>query len=118
MGRGCWNNLNADWFAGWIDEVRISNAALTPEQFLWKPAPPVNPADFDDNGVVDTTDRLILEACSTGPAIAYDSQALPAECADAGIQPDDEGKIMPDIDRDGDVDQSDYGLWQVWYTGG
>jgi hypothetical protein len=34
VGRGMWNNAIVDWFDGLIDEVRISNVALSPSQFL------------------------------------------------------------------------------------
>ncbi len=39
IGRGMWDNNPADWFDGIIDEVRISNTALDPSEFLWVPEP-------------------------------------------------------------------------------
>jgi len=39
IGRGMYNNNTADWFDGIIDEVRISNTALSPGQFLFAPEP-------------------------------------------------------------------------------
>jgi hypothetical protein len=39
VGRGMWNNNIADFFNGMIDEVRISDVALDPSQFLAIPEP-------------------------------------------------------------------------------
>lgn len=39
IGRGMFNNNPADWFQGLIDEVRLSNTALAPSQFLFVPEP-------------------------------------------------------------------------------
>jgi hypothetical protein len=39
IGRGMFNNNPADWFIGLIDEVRLSNTALSPDQFLFVPEP-------------------------------------------------------------------------------
>lgn len=48
IGRGTWNNAPVDWFDGQIDEVRISNAALSQQEFLHN-----DPNSFSD--VVDYT---------------------------------------------------------------
>ena len=37
IGRGRKDSKPAEWFQGWIDEVRISVAALTPDEFLFSP---------------------------------------------------------------------------------
>ena len=37
VGRGMYNNEAAAWFNGLIDEVRISNVALDPSEFLQAP---------------------------------------------------------------------------------
>ena len=34
IGRGMWNNAPTDWFHGVVDEVRISDVALKPKEFL------------------------------------------------------------------------------------
>lgn len=39
VGRGMWDGGIADWADGAIDEVRISDVALSPSQFLWVPEP-------------------------------------------------------------------------------
>jgi hypothetical protein len=31
------NRLTCEWFQGWIDEVRICDVALDPEEFLFAP---------------------------------------------------------------------------------
>lgn len=39
VGRGAWNGGIADWLTGAIDEVRISDTALAPSEFLMIPEP-------------------------------------------------------------------------------
>jgi hypothetical protein len=39
IGRGMFNNGVADWADAHIDEARISNTVLTPDQFLFVPEP-------------------------------------------------------------------------------
>jgi hypothetical protein len=38
VGRGYYNGSIGNWFKGWIDEVRISDVALGPSEFLFAPA--------------------------------------------------------------------------------
>jgi len=83
-----------------------------------------NPADFDGDYIVDDYDLGFFQACFTGPTVLYDPQQLPFECqydeieGDEGpeyilvIVPDGEGIIPPDLNRDGDVDQMDFGAFQ------
>jgi len=52
---------NNSGFPGFIDEVRISDVALTPDQFLGAVAGPVESADFDESGDVDGLDFLIWQ---------------------------------------------------------
>lgn len=61
IGRGVFDNNVADWADAKIDEVRISDAVLTPEQFLFVTAPAADDADFDGNDVVDGADFLIWQ---------------------------------------------------------
>jgi hypothetical protein len=35
VGRGCYDGAVCHWFQGWIDEVRICDVALGPEDFLF-----------------------------------------------------------------------------------
>lgn len=65
--------------------------------------------DLDDDRDVDADDIALLIACSTGPAIPYDPANLPAGCT---LAPDAEDIIPADHDRDGDVDQADFGAIQ------
>lgn len=39
VGRGMWNGNIADWFDGMVDEVRISDTALDPSEFMAIPEP-------------------------------------------------------------------------------
>ena len=53
-------------------------------------------------------------ACGTGPAVPYNPSDLPEGCT---LAPDHVGIIPPDLDRDGDVDQSDFGIFQACHSG-
>lgn len=59
-------------------------------------------ADFDCDGRVSTTDRDHFEACATGPSIPQ----FDANCLNA------------DFDRDCDVDQDDFAVFQRCWSGG
>jgi hypothetical protein len=60
IGRGMFNNGVTDWASAIIDEVRISDVALTKDQFLFVPNIATN-ADFDGNGTVDGRDFLVWQ---------------------------------------------------------
>jgi hypothetical protein len=60
VGRGMFNNGVTDWSNAFIDEVKISDTALTPSQFEFV-APTASNADFDGNGTVDGRDFLIWQ---------------------------------------------------------
>lgn len=40
VGRGIYNGVHGDRFAGHIDDIRFSSVALAPPEFLYTPAPP------------------------------------------------------------------------------
>lgn len=61
IGRGMFNNGVADWANALIDEVRISDAVLTPEQFLFDTAAVAEDGDFNNDNVVDGADFLIWQ---------------------------------------------------------
>lgn len=70
--------------------------------------PPVA-GDLDGNRAVDRADADLLETCTSGPAIPYDPWSLPFGCNQLA----DAARIIPaDLDRDRDVDQSDFGILQ------
>jgi hypothetical protein len=58
IGRGMFNNGVTDWSNALIDEVRISDTALTPNDFLFLTEPGGVTGDFDGNGVVTGRDFL------------------------------------------------------------
>ncbi len=64
------------------------------------PPPPAGPADFDQDGDVDTDDYATLEACYTGP--------------NGTIPPDPPNCDRCDLDRDNDVDLVDFETLQTY----
>lgn len=58
IGRGMFNNGVTDWSDALIDEVRISDTALLPTDFLFLTVPAVDNADFNSDGIVDAQDFL------------------------------------------------------------
>jgi hypothetical protein len=60
IGRGMFGNGVTDWADAIIDEVRVSDAALTLDQFLFMTAA-ANNADFDGDSDVDGNDFLIWQ---------------------------------------------------------
>jgi hypothetical protein len=61
VGRGMFNNNVTDWSDAFIDEVRISDVALTPNQFLFGEPAVGDDADFDNDGDIDGQDFLIWQ---------------------------------------------------------
>lgn len=59
VGRGQYAGHPADWFDGIIDEVRLSNTALSPSQFLFAPATTTLAGDYNNNGKVDAADYVL-----------------------------------------------------------
>jgi hypothetical protein len=57
IGRGFYNGVPADWFNGVIDEVRLSNSALSPSDFLF--APGDFAGDYNGDKIVDAGDYAI-----------------------------------------------------------
>ena len=58
IGRGEFGGGPADFFDGIIDEVRLSNTALSPSQFLFAPPVAAVPGDYNNNGKVDAADYV------------------------------------------------------------
>lgn len=91
IGRGAFDNRIVDWSDAIIDEVRISDSALAPAQFLFvADAEPVSDADFDNDLDVDGHDFLILQrnvgAMGTGtPATGDANRDTNVNAADLAI---------------------------------
>jgi hypothetical protein len=60
VGRGMWDNGVADWSDALIDEVRFSDTALLPTEFLFVTVP-FSDADFDGDDLVTGADFLIWQ---------------------------------------------------------
>lgn len=58
IGRGMYNNGVTDWSDALIDEVRVSDSVLTPDQFLYLTVPGGIPGDFNNDNIVDGQDFL------------------------------------------------------------
>lgn len=71
-------------------------------------------ADFDGDCRVAFDDLAVFQACLTGSRVPYDPQHAPDGCT---LAPDGEGYWPADQDRDGDIDQSDFGAFQRCYSG-
>jgi hypothetical protein len=61
VGRGMYGNGVTDWSNAFIDEVKISDTVLTPDQFEFLAPTAANDADFDGNGTVDGHDFLVWQ---------------------------------------------------------
>jgi hypothetical protein len=59
IGRGQFGGAPADWFDGIIDEVRLTNSALSPSQFLFAAPDAGIVGDYNDDGKVDAADYVI-----------------------------------------------------------
>jgi hypothetical protein len=68
VGRGYFAGAN-DWFDGIIDEVRISNSALAPEDFLFAPAD--SNGDFNGDGTVNAADYVVWRKTDNGNSQGY-----------------------------------------------
>ena len=65
IGRGMYNNGVADWANALIDEVRVSDTALTPNEFLFVTAPGGQAGDFNGDSKVDGADFLAWQRGSS-----------------------------------------------------
>lgn len=85
------------------------------DDMVYGPVP--SKADFDGDGDVDADDLGVFAACATGPALPYDPGALPEPAPGCPLTPDGDGRIAPDFDNDGDIDQADFAVLQRCYSG-
>jgi MYXO-CTERM domain-containing protein len=90
IGRGAFGNGIVDWVDGIIDEVRVSDSALMPDQFLFLPPTVTEDADFDNDGDVDATDFSTWAGTFGGNATG----------------------TTGDADGDGNSDGEDFLVWQ------
>jgi hypothetical protein len=65
IGRGYWGEWWVDWFDGSIDEVRFSNAALNPEQFL----------NFDSSGILSFSLQPVPTSGFVGQTLSLNALA-------------------------------------------
>jgi hypothetical protein len=95
VGRGAWAGNVADWSDALIDEIRVSDDALTPDQFLFETAPGGEDGDFNNDNVVDGADFLIWQR-GFGPTGT---------------------NLTGDADGDGVVDDADLAIWKSQFGG-
>jgi hypothetical protein len=69
IGRGFYNTSPADWFNGVIDEVRLTNSALAPSDFLFAAAS--FPGDYNGDKIVDAGDYAIWRKTNVQGADGY-----------------------------------------------
>ena len=116
-GGGFWGFISDTPFTS----VRLVGGAGTNQQnyrlddMVYAPISPTS--DFDEDGDVDADDLGIFEACATGPAIPYNPASLPQPAPGCTLTPDGNGHIAADFNDDGDVDQSDFGIFQRCLSG-
>jgi hypothetical protein len=96
VGRGMFNNNVTDWSDAFIDEVRISDVALTTDQFLFGEPTTGQDADFDNDGDVDGQDFLIWQR----------------GIGSAGTN------MTGDANGDTNVDAADLTVWKSQFGGG
>lgn len=92
IGRGMFDNGVTDWSDALIDEVRVSDTALLPTDFLFVTTPGGVNGDYNGNGIVDGADYSVWLA-NLGASIA-----LPGE---------DPAAATPGL-----VDLEDYSFWK------
>lgn len=95
VGRGAFDNNVTDWADAKIDEVRISDAVLTPDQFLFVTSPAGQDGDFNNDNIVDGADFLIWQR-GLGPAGT---------------------NLTGDADGNGVVDAADLAIWKSQFGG-
>jgi hypothetical protein len=96
VGRGMFNNGVTDWSDALIDEVRVSDTALTPEEFVFLAGAVAEDADFDGDGDVDGQDFLTWQR----------GVGLPGTLTSG------------DANDDGDVDGDDLAIWRQQFGPG
>src|SRR5262249_22077112 len=69
IGRGFYNTSPADWFNGVIDEVRLTNSALSPNDFLFSPTQ----GDYNGDKIVDAADYAVWRKTNVYGAQGYTS---------------------------------------------
>jgi hypothetical protein len=95
VGRGAFDNNVTDWSNALIDEIRISDVVLTPEQFLFETAAAGQDGDFDNDNDVDGADFLIWQR-GFGPTGT---------------------NLTGDADGNGIVDGADLTIWKAQFGG-
>lgn len=97
LGRGMFDNGVADWSDALIDEVRISNSALLPNEFLFETVEMTENANFDGDQDIDGADFLIWQR-----GFGIDDGS--AELSDG------------DANGDGNVLSEDLAIWENQYS--
>lgn len=92
-----------------------TGSSLAEQRVLaWSFAPDMYPGDLNSDRRVDLQDAVLFRNCVTGPAISYRHESPLPGCT---LSPDSEGFLPADLDHDGDVAQSDFGVLQRCWSG-
>jgi hypothetical protein len=95
IGRGQFNGSPADFYQGVIDEVRLSNTALSPTNFLFAPAVDPIAGDYNNNGTVDTADYVVWRDNQNGAAtLPHDTTPGTVTTADYDVWKANFGKTL------------------------
>ena len=109
IGKGMSARVFAHAFAqGSIDEVRLSNVALEPTDFLWYELD--LPGDFNSDTHVTAADLDIFIVFARLKGVVY--VQLAEVCPLALV----DNKLAADLDNDNDIDLTDFGIFQTLYT--
>lgn len=71
-----------DFFNGLIDEVRLSNTALSPSQFLFAPESEILVGDYNNDGMINAADYVVLRDQWGGSGMMNDSTPETVDQAD------------------------------------
>ena len=102
-----WQNRNPGWIHQWYATLTAGGMFVRfPVQEF---STTFTELDLNTDGHVDQADVAAFADCLTGPGVAYQLPGFPGQCT---LTTGTDGTIPADHDKDGDVDQNDFGALQ------